>query len=668
MNETNHPTYKKRGVVSKIINILFLTGIIIGGYYLYIYMAGSFNSNDNLQNTAIEEIVSNESSEKETIDDTIEVNVREITAEPLSRINFKKVGTVEPYKNVTIMSESAGIIKNLAKTEGDKVTKGTQIVEISESVSTEIAQINYENALKTLNLAKESLLSTKSSINQDERSAVIGAETALLNYENAIKTYNNLVVTLEEQTRAAKIGVQAAEIGLEAAQKSYYNSIATNDLTLKNTLDQSLGGIISALTLVDSSIETLNPLYDEELEEVVFRHVSQSKVNNAKDDLENINDKYYDLYNDYDDVRSSNDALDIQDLIYNVTELLESIQELLYDSKEIINDVLNEDSQDVDPVSESLNGIKSTINAMLPSIDQSKGALMQSIQAIDFALTNNQIQPEGAEASLRSAETQLLSAKQSLEQLEAANKSQLDNALNGIDLAAKQVETANAQVASIQAKGELQEIGAQTQVAQLEGQVAIAETNLSGTKIKAPIDGIILQTFIDEGNYVNPSQRIVSIADMSKVKIIAFLTAEELTFVKLGQTVSIVAPGGIKQTGRITKILPAVDPLSKKIQIEIIIPNDDDLFKSGMFADVLFVDAQKESPSINVPFKSIVFEQSTPYIYIVENGKAVRKKVNLGQISENLIEITNGITRGDKVITQGAKLVKDGSPVKILSD
>ncbi|MFC1655903.1 efflux RND transporter periplasmic adaptor subunit [Patescibacteria group bacterium] len=637
-------------------------------------MADTFNPDDDPQNTTIEESVSSGDSNNVDSGNATEVEIAEITDEPLSRINFKKVGTVEPYKKVTIMSESSGTIKDLDKTEGDTVTKGTQIAEISDSVSTEIAQINYENAVKTLNLAKESLLSTQSSISQDAKSAIIGAETALLNYENAINSYNNLAATLEEQMRVARIGIQAAEIGFKAAQESYYTSVASNKVTLENTLDQSLGGIISALSLVDSSIETMDSLYgvrkgsnNDNLEEVLYEHTSRSTVNNAKDDLEDINDEYYNLYNDYDDVRSSNDADDIQDLIYDVTELLEDTQELLYDSKELINDVLHEDGEDIDAVEGSLIGTKSSINAFLPSIDQSKSGLRQSNQGIDGALTNNQIQPEGAFTGLQSSETQLLSAKQSLEQLEAANKSQLDNALNGIDLAAKQVDNANAQIASIQAKGKLQEIGAKTQVAQLEGQVAITETNLSGTKIKAPIDGIIIQTFIDEGNYVNNSQKIVSVADMSKVKIVAFLTAEELSFVKLGQTVSIEAPGGIKQTGRITKVLPTVDPVSKKIQVEIIIPNDDDSFKSGMFADVLFVDAQKESPSINVPFKSIVFEQSTPYIYVVENGKAVRKKVALGQISGNLVEITDGITRGDKLIIKGAKLVKDGSPVTIVS-
>lgn len=669
MNETNHPTYKKRGILSKIINVLFFIGILVGGYYLYLYIADNFVEDNSSQATVAEENVSDESG------DTTEIEVLEITEEPLSRINFKKVGTVEPYKNVTLVAESSGTVKDLSKTEGDTVKKGTKLAEISDSISTEIAQINYESALETLNLAKESLASTESSVGQDAKSAIIGAETALLNYENAINSYNNLVATLEEQMRSAKLGVQSAEIGLEAAQESYYNSLATNQLTLGNTLDQSLGGVVSALTLVDSSIETMDSLYgvrknsnNNDVEEVLKDNISSYTINNAEDDLDDINDRYYDFYNDYDDARSSNDAEEIKDLIYNVTELLEDTQELLYDSKEIINDVLNEDDEAVNLVSGSLNGTKSTINTLLPSIDQSKAGLRQNIQGVDLALTSNQLQPEGAFTSLKGAETQLISAKQSLEQLNAANKSQLDNALNGIDLAAKQVASANAQVASIQAKGNLQEIGAKTQVAQLEGQVDIAKTNLSGTKVTAPIDGIILQTFIDEGNYVNNSQKIVSIADMSKVKIVAYLTSEEIAFIKLGQTVGIEAPGGINQEGRITKVLPSVDPVSKKIQIEIIIPNDDDLFKSGMFADVLFVDAQKESPSINVPFKSIVFEQNTPYIYVVENGKAVRRKVSLGQVSGNLIEITDGIIKGDKVITSGAKLVSDGARVKVVSN
>ena len=78
-------------------------------------------------------------------------------------------------------------------------------------------------------------------------------------------------------------------------------------------------------------------------------------------------------------------------------------------------------------------------------------------------------------------------------------------------------------------------------------------------------------------------------------------------------------------------------------------------------------DAQKESPTISVPFKSVVFKNNTPYIYMVENGKAVKVQVKLGQISGNMVELTDGITKGDKVITQGSKLVEDGESVKVIS-
>jgi RND family efflux transporter MFP subunit len=662
---------KKGNLFGKVINILFVIGLIIGGYYAYLYISENFLNNEDVAKTSQEttngttgETVVNEDS-SENLDDTTEVEVIEITKEPLERINFQKVGTVSPYKSVTIMSETAGNILNFTKSEGDKVTEGTQIAEISDSAQTKIAQINYDNAAINLQYAIKSLETTGDSISQDVYSALIGAQTALLNYQNAINSYNNLASTLEEQSRSTKIGIQAAENSLNAAQGTYYNSETTNDVALENTLDQSLGGIVSALTLVDNAIASVDDIYgirgnsNDDLVEILDNYVSYSRLQNLEDDAEDIFDKYLDLYDEYEDTRGTNHANDIQDLIYDTTELLEDTQSMLYETKSLLDDVLDEDATFVT--------IKTTINTLLPSIDQSKSALRQSSQGIDNALINNQIQPEGAFNGLEAAETQLISAKQALNQLEAANKAQLDSARNGIDLAAKQLESANAQVESMRAKGELQTLGAANQVELLEGQLDIMQANLDTTKIIAPIDGVILEKFIDEGNYVNPSQKIITVADMSKVKIIASLTAEELAFIKLGQTVTIEAPGGIKQSGRITKVLPSVDPVSKKIQVEIVIPNDNESFVSGMFTNVFFVDAQKESPTISVPFKSITFERSNAYIYVVENGKAIKKAVELGQISENMIEITNGITQGDKVITKGAKLVQDGELVKIVS-
>ncbi len=284
-------------------------------------------------------------------------------------------------------------------------------------------------------------------------------------------------------------------------------------------------------------------------------------------------------------------------------------------------------------------------------------------QSLESVALNTQLQPEGTMTSVSMAQQQVASALQQLKQLEETREAQLDNAQHGINLAEKQIDVSESQYSNTLAKGNLQKIGSENQVASIEGQVDIAKANLGGTILTAPFDGTILEKFLDEGNFVNPSQKVVTVANLSKVYITVNLTAEELSFVKLGQAVSIMAPGGIEKEGKVSKVLPSVDPVSKQVKVKILIPNEEDELISGMFADVVFQDAQSASPRLLIPFKSIIFEQSAPYVYIVQNNKAVKTSVTLGETSGSEVEIIDGLSQGDKIITIGAKIVKDGDSI-----
>jgi len=639
--ETQKP---KKGCFSRIVRILLIIGLIIGAYYAYQYL---FNSpkdgkTSDVQNEAVE---------------SIEVETMQISANPLSRINFQKVGTVTPYKSSTLTAEASGVLQDFKVEEGDLVSKDEEIVKISDSVSTEIAQINYNNALTTLENAKKSYSSTTNSIAQDAKIASIGVESAKLNYENAINSYENLEKLLEEQTRSAKIGVQAAQLALQAAQESYFNSDTTTDITLNNTLDQSLSSITSTLSLIDSSVDAIDNLLGTQ--STLGGSVSSSDLNNLQDYSEEIFNDYIDLKDEYYDTQGSRDLNDTKNLLNDTLNLIEDTQNALQDGKNIIDDAGNPGN---------FSSLNVSFNTLLASLDQSKNGLYMTNQGLQSVAINSQLQPEGTLTGVEMAQQQVTAALQQLKQLEESGQAQLDNANHAINLAEKQVDASNSQYSNTLAKGNLQKVSSENQVSSVEGQVDIAKASLGGTILTAPFDGTVLEKILDEGNYVNQSQKIITIADLNKVYITVSLTTEELSFVKLGQTVTITAPGGIEKEGKVSKVLPSVDPVSKKVEVKILIPNEKNELIAGMFADVLFDDAKSQSPRLLVPFKSIIFEQNIPYVYVVLNNKAVKTEVKLGETSGSEVEIIEGLSQGDEIITSGAKTVKDGDSVTSKND
>lgn len=652
IDSTNSPKKSgQKGCFYKVINILFIIGLIIAAYWAFqFFFANPEDSNNEGETTVQEENTS------ETLNgNAIDVETLEITENPLSRINFQKVGTVTPYKSATLTSEASGVLQDFTVEEGDLVIKGDEIVSISDSISTEVAQINYDNALNTLENAKDSYNSTVDSVNKSAEIASIGVETAQLNYDNAILSKQNLEKTLEEQIRSAKIGVQQAQLALQAAQEAYFNTDATYSITLDNTLDQSLTSMNSTLSLVDNSVDSVDSLLA--MQSTLGGDVRSYDIDDLQNSSEDIFDDYLDIRDEYYDVQGTQDLNDTKNLLKETIDLVEDTQSMLNDAKDIIDDA------EID-----LSTLNVSYNTLLASLDQSKNGLYMTSQNLESTVINNQIQPEGTLTQVEMAQQQVASALQQLKQLEEARESQLDSADYAIEVAAKQVDSAQAQYSNTLAGGELQKIGAQTQVDSLEGQADIAKANLGGTILTSPFDGTIMEKMLDTGNYVNPSQKIVTVADITNVYITVSLTTEELSYVKLGQSVSIKAPGGIEKEGKVTKVLPTLDATSKKVDVKILIPNEENELLSGMFADVTFLDAQSESPRLLIPFKSVVFEQNIPYVFIVKNNKAFKTEITLGATSGNEVEVVDGLSQGDKVITEGAKLVKDGDSVSVKNE
>ncbi|MFC1599776.1 efflux RND transporter periplasmic adaptor subunit [Patescibacteria group bacterium] len=657
-------TEKKDSKLSKFLNVLFTIGLVVGIILIGMYFFGGCENQEQAQTDAEQteqaDIFEDEStSDVDSTSDAIQIETLEITQDPLQRINFQKVGTVSPYKSATVTAQTSGTVNDFSFDEGDNVDAGDQIAQITDSTSTAIAMINFETALKTLENSQKSLDSTKNSVSKDIQSAQIGVGTAQIGLQNAIDSYNNSIRAWEEQLRSSKLGIQSAELGLNAAQENYYNSIESSDIGFENVLDQSLSSIISSLTLIESSYDTVNGflVYEDELSSIT----SSSRLEDIRDEKSDLADAYEDLLDEYMDINDDQDSDDALYLIDDILETLDDSQYLLIDVKDVVEDAF--DSDELENLSSFLSTTENGINTLQSSIDMGTNSLIMTRQGLENIVLGNQIQPEGAFNGLEASETQLLSARQAYQIAVANRDSQLDAQMHSVELAEKQLEAAVAQLENIKAKSNLQVLGAETQLAQVEGQADIAAVNLGGNEIASPIDGVLLDKYIEEGNYVNPGQKVVRVGDMSKIEVIVSLTSEELGFVKIGQNVQIEAPGGIVTTGKVTKVMAALDPMTKKVDVKIVIPNKDAKFVAGMFADVKFTEAQKESAGVFVPFRSIIFESDGEYVYIVENNKAIKKAVKLGQISGNQLEIIDGISLGDKVITKGAKLVNEGDYV-----
>jgi len=197
----------------------------------------------------------------------------------------------------------------------------------------------------------------------------------------------------------------------------------------------------------------------------------------------------------------------------------------------------------------------------------------------------------------------------------------------------------------------------------------LAKARVLQTKIIAPFDGIAGLRQVDVGDYVKAGDDLISLDEIDPIKIDFSVPERFLRFLHPGQqvTLTVDALPGDTFNGEIYAISPRVNPDGRSIAIRASIPNPDHRLKPGLFARVEIV-TQHKGKAITVPEESIVAQGDDLAVYRVVNGRAVLTKVKVGLRRFGLAEIVEGLSANDVVITGGTMKVRDGVPVKAVSD
>jgi len=117
-------------------------------------------------------------------------------------------------------------------------------------------------------------------------------------------------------------------------------------------------------------------------------------------------------------------------------------------------------------------------------------------------------------------------------------------------------------------------------------------------------------------------------------------------------------------TGTVSSIDSRVDPVTRSLTIIATIPNDENLIRPGMFLTVEL--KMERSDVLLIPEEALVPRQGRQFVFVVEDGRAVEKQVELGVRAPGLAEIRSGLTVGDILITEGVQKVRSGSAVEVL--
>ncbi len=208
--------------------------------------------------------------------------------------------------------------------------------------------------------------------------------------------------------------------------------------------------------------------------------------------------------------------------------------------------------------------------------------------------------------------------------------------------------------------------GAAAQLNVLRAELDLVEAQIAKTEVRAPFGGVIGLRYVSEGAYVSPQTRIASLQRLSPMKLEFSVPERYAGRVRPGAAVRFTTAGteGTFE-GRVYAVEPRVNLDTRTLQIRARVPNPTGRLLPGAFADVELV-LGEVADAVPVPAIALISELGGKRVWVVENGQAQPKNVQTGLRTEEAVQITEGITPGDSVITSGLQSLRAGQPVHVV--
>jgi membrane fusion protein (multidrug efflux system) len=195
-------------------------------------------------------------------------------------------------------------------------------------------------------------------------------------------------------------------------------------------------------------------------------------------------------------------------------------------------------------------------------------------------------------------------------------------------------------------------------------QASEARASIADRIIRAPFGGYASLRNISAGAVVTAGTEIATISDISRIKLDFTVPETLLSAISPGQPIEARAPAYPDQPfrGTIATIDPVLNPETRAVTVRAILPNGDRKLKPGMLLTVGIESATRTSPA--VPELAIVGEGSDSFVFRLDNGTAKRIPVKTGLRQNGMVEITDGLRAGTRVVTEGVVKLTDGQRVR----
>ncbi len=200
-----------------------------------------------------------------------------------------------------------------------------------------------------------------------------------------------------------------------------------------------------------------------------------------------------------------------------------------------------------------------------------------------------------------------------------------------------------------------------------EAQFILAKKYLSNSSIQSPINGTVVDRYVNVGSTTAPGTPIANIVDISRLKIKISIPGKDLTKIKAGENAVLTCdlyPGKTFEA-KVKSISVKADE-SHNYSTELIVDNFQNSLSAGMYVSIEFNYSSREKV-LSIPRVSLTGSIKDPKVFTVINEKALQKEIITGGEIGNRLIVLSGLNEGDLVVTEGQNNIKNGSNIIIIN-
>ena len=203
-----------------------------------------------------------------------------------------------------------------------------------------------------------------------------------------------------------------------------------------------------------------------------------------------------------------------------------------------------------------------------------------------------------------------------------------------------------------------------SQKARVDSAEAIADgirANIAKTVIRSSIDGVVSSVPVRVGELVTSGELIAKVVNNSGFQIKTFVSSDDAKLVEEGA--SVLIDGDIK--GEVARVSPGIDPTTSKIEVLVVVQEENPDLVVGEFVNVdISIQGEKGQSSLLMPLESIKTTSGGSYVYVINDGVLEAKKVDLGKVVGDRIEVTEGLS-GVASIVESVRGLNLGQQVEV---